>query len=300
MCVHLIVCVCVCVCAFNCVCVCGGGGGWGWVGGCMCVYVCVCVHLCVCMCMYVCVCVRICVCVCVCVFVCNSIISYSLCLFFQHEPCKKSNFRQTLLKLVYSKLILLISTCSFKSIFLYRSDYDFAKSQVIQVDDVNLEEDDPMKGLSVPFWTKFVAFVLIILLGGALLICSVLTKTTFTAITSRIVLNSSSRSDGFAASPTTESIKTSSVAFVQVVLILCTPQVFTTLRSFLAGVAGKSTTHFPWPNKLSLIVVSIVGVHPLLYIPIKELCKPIIIQKHLHYDFIIMYPIKVRENNVLQ
>ena len=157
-----------------------------------------------------------------------------------------------------------------------------------------------MKGLSVPFWTKFVAFVLIILLGGAVLICSVLTKTTFTAITSRIVLNSSSRSDGFAASPTTESIKTSSVAFVQVVLILCTPQVFTTLRSFLVGVAGKSTTHFPWPKASSLAVVSIVGVHPLQYIPIIESYKPIIIQKHLYYNFIIIYPINMQENNELQ
>ena len=134
-----------------------------------------------------------------------------------------------------------------------------SKSQKDQVEEFQrsdnqpVEDHDKQKGLHVPKWIKIVTFGLVILLGSAVAFCAVLAKTTFAAIASRMYANFSSHD---LVGDENEKLRRDSVAFVQLILILCFPQVFTAIRTFFCGIAGKSSKQYPWPQPSSLVVVS--------------------------------------------
>ena len=50
-------------------------------------------------------------------------------------------------------------------------------------------------------------------------------------------------------------VKRRSVAFIQLVLVLCVPQAVTILKTLFLGILGKTTKHFPWPTWRALIKV---------------------------------------------
>ena len=53
-----------------------------------------------------------------------------------------------------------------------------------------------------------------------------------------------------------KSLQENSITFIQLVVILMTPQLFTAVRMFFGGIIGKSSKTFPWPSTFAIIIVS--------------------------------------------
>ena len=99
--------------------------------------------------------------------------------------------------------------------------------------------------LTVLKWT----FSLILLV--LLVVSSVLSKTTFASIASTLAVNSS----GVVSGSNAQGDSKRSVAFVQLVLILITPQVLTILKALFLGILGKGNKRFPWPSRPAIVKV---------------------------------------------
>ena len=95
---------------------------------------------------------------------------------------------------------------------------------------------------------KWIALIII-----ALCVCvgAVLSKVTLVSITGRMFTLISSR-DGHM-----NTVPDQSVLFIQLTLILIIPEVVSFFRCLIWGVIGKTTNHFPWPNKSAFIGVSL-------------------------------------------
>ena len=99
--------------------------------------------------------------------------------------------------------------------------------------------------LTVLKWT----FTLILLF--LLVVSSVLSKTTFASIASTLAVNNS----GVVSGSNAQYESKRSIAFVQLVLILITPQVLTILKALFLGIIGKGNKRFPWPSRQAIVKV---------------------------------------------
>ena len=67
-----------------------------------------------------------------------------------------------------------------------------------------------------------------------------------------------------------KSLQENSITFIQLVVILMTPQLFTAVRMFFGGIIGKSSKTYPWPSTFAIIIVSnvciLLGIY--IYVPI--------------------------------
>lgn len=104
--------------------------------------------------------------------------------------------------------------------------------------------DQPTKLSCKVLFARYFFTALIFLL---VLVSTALSKVCFVSIAAQLNANSSvgSGAEG----------KRRSVAFVQLVLILCVPQAVTILKTLFLGILGKTTKHFPWPTWPALLKV---------------------------------------------
>ena len=109
--------------------------------------------------------------------------------------------------------------------------------------------DDNRSQYSLKYPAYVVIFNLIMFI--ALLSSAVFSKTAFVSIALRLRINSTYAG----ADSMSHNYKRQSVAFVQLVLILCVPQIATFIKCLLFG-ALKSRKGHPWPLLCSLIMVS--------------------------------------------
>ena len=106
------------------------------------------------------------------------------------------------------------------------------------------------KELKVPTYLKVLAAIIATFFMIAVFVCAVLSKTSFMAIASRMYLgNSTMHCDDH------ELVRRQSVAFVQLMIVLCVPQAFTALRTLFFGVL-KARDTFPWPSLMAFMLVS--------------------------------------------
>ena len=86
------------------------------------------------------------------------------------------------------------------------------------------------------------------------LVSTALSKVCFVSIAAQLNININSSVGNEAGE------KRRSVAFVQLVLVLCVPQAVTILKTLFLGVLGKTTKHFPWPTWPALLKVCSLSV----------------------------------------
>ena len=107
--------------------------------------------------------------------------------------------------------------------------------------------------IKISKFLKGVAHIIAIFFMLAVFIFAVLSKTAFVAIASRLYIgNDSTESD---CEYNSEPVRRRLVAFVQLMLALCVPQVITALRTLFLGVL-KAKENFPWPTVKAFIIVS--------------------------------------------
>lgn len=107
--------------------------------------------------------------------------------------------------------------------------------------------------LEVPTFLKVVAATIGIFLMISVFVFAVLSKTAFMAIAARLYIgNASAEGD---CQFNSEPVRQRSVAFVQLMLALCVPQVVTALRTLFFGVL-KAKENFPWPSGQAIMLVS--------------------------------------------
>lgn len=106
--------------------------------------------------------------------------------------------------------------------------------------------------LEISTFLKGVAHTIAICLMIAVFIFAVLSKTAFVAIASRLHIGNTTVGE---CQYNSEPVRRRSVAFVQLMLALCVPQVFTALRTLFFGVL-KANENFPWPTVKAFIIVS--------------------------------------------
>ena len=94
---------------------------------------------------------------------------------------------------------------------------------------------------------RFAQFFFMALIFLLVLVSTALSKVCFASIAAQLSNSSLVRSNG--------ADKRRSVAFVQLVLVLCVPQAVTILKTLFLGILGKTTKHFPWPTWRALIKV---------------------------------------------
>ena len=104
------------------------------------------------------------------------------------------------------------------------------------------------KDLESTLSLRIVTVAVIVFISGGLFTCAVLSKTAFVGIACH--LNHNSTSTG------SELLRSRSVAFVQLVIVLWFPQVVTVLKTLLFALCGKTKEAFPWPTWFSLLIVS--------------------------------------------
>lgn len=107
------------------------------------------------------------------------------------------------------------------------------------------------KELKVPTYLRVVAATIALFLMTAVFVCAVLSKTAFMAIAARLYVGNTTST----ICQNTELVRQQSVAFVQLMIVLCVPQAFTALRTLFFGVLKAQET-FPWPSVRSLALVS--------------------------------------------
>ena len=97
---------------------------------------------------------------------------------------------------------------------------------------------------------KFASFCFTFIVFLFVLVSAALSKVCFANIAAQLNANSSvgNGSDGG---------KRRSIAFVQLVLVLCVPQVVTILKTLFLGILGKTTKRFPWPTWKALLKVCV-------------------------------------------
>ena len=120
-----------------------------------------------------------------------------------------------------------------------------------QEDIQNHEQEEEFNTAATSCGQKLVKFIFTAVLFLLVLGASTLSKVCFAAIAGRL-----SKINLNANATITKATSEQSVAFVQIVLILCIPQIITILKTFFLGILGKTNKHFPWPNKKALIKVS--------------------------------------------
>ena len=101
-------------------------------------------------------------------------------------------------------------------------------------------------------------------LFGAVLVSAMFSKVCFAAIASKLFFTVSqevrnvtelSFSTAFGESDN-EVLRKDSITFVQLVIILMSPQAVTFIRMLFGGFIGKNSKFYPWPSKKALIAVS--------------------------------------------
>lgn len=107
--------------------------------------------------------------------------------------------------------------------------------------------------LEVPTFLKVVAAIIGIFLMTSVFVSAVLSKTAFMAIAARLYIGNTSTVED--CQPNSEPVRQRSVAFVQLMLALCVPQVVTALRTLFFGVL-RAKENFPWPSVQAIILVS--------------------------------------------
>ena len=113
-------------------------------------------------------------------------------------------------------------------------------------------ESATINNLEVPTILKVLAYTIAIFFGLAVFIFAVLSKTAFMAIASKLYIGNTSTKE---CHPNSEPVRQRSVAFVQLMLALCVPQVVTVLRTLFFGVL-KAKENFPWPSVQACALVS--------------------------------------------
>ena len=99
---------------------------------------------------------------------------------------------------------------------------------------------------------KFASFLFKLIVFLLVLVSAALSKVCFVNIAAQLNANSS-------VGQGSGGEKRRSVAFVQLVLVLCVPQAVTILKTLFLGILGKTTKHFPWPTKRALLKVCVLA-----------------------------------------
>lgn len=97
---------------------------------------------------------------------------------------------------------------------------------------------------------KFVSFCFTFTVFLFVLVSAALSKVCFVNIAAQLNANSSVGNGSGGA-------KRRSIAFVQLVLVLCVPQAFTILKTLFLGILGKTVKRFPWPTWKALLKVCV-------------------------------------------
>ena len=104
---------------------------------------------------------------------------------------------------------------------------------------------------SKPIYLHIIKWTALIIIALCVCVGAVLSKVTLVSITGRMFTLISS-SDGHM-----DTVPDQSVLFIQLTLILIIPEVVSFFRCLIWGVIGKTTEHFPWPNRSAFIGVSL-------------------------------------------
>ena len=125
---------------------------------------------------------------------------------------------------------------------------DTLDRRVSRIDSI-IPDEEPDRCAVLSKW--IVSFVMF----SAILVLATFSKVCFVAIASKyndsLVVPQSNET----ASPM-KSLQENSITFIQLVVILMTPQLFTAIRMFFGGIVGKSSKTYPWPSTVAMIVVS--------------------------------------------
>ena len=125
---------------------------------------------------------------------------------------------------------------------------DTLRRRVSRHDSIILDEEPDRCAVLSKWIVSFVMF-------SAILVLATFSKVCFVAIASKyndsLVVPQSNET----ASPM-KSLQENSITFIQLVVILMTPQLFTAIRMFFGGIVGKSSKTYPWPSTAAMIVVS--------------------------------------------
>lgn len=95
---------------------------------------------------------------------------------------------------------------------------------------------------------KFASYCFTFIVFLLVLVSASLSKVCFANIAAQLNANSSvgNGPDGK---------KRRSIAFVQLVLVLCVPQAVTIVKTLFLGILGKTTQRFPWPTRRAMLKV---------------------------------------------
>ena len=118
---------------------------------------------------------------------------------------------------------------------------------LIQIGEQREQLDEQPK---LSYKAKFASFLFKLIVFLLVLVSAALSKVCFVNIAAQLNANSS-------VGQGSGREKRRSVAFVQLVLVLCVPQAVTILKTLFLGILGKTTKHFPWPSKPALLKVCV-------------------------------------------
>ena len=125
---------------------------------------------------------------------------------------------------------------------------DTLRRRVSRQDSIILDEEPDRCAVMSKRIVSFVMF-------SAILVLATFSKVCFVAIASKyndsLVVPQSNET----ASPM-KTLQDNSITFIQLVVILMTPQLFTAIRMFFGGIVGKSSKTYPWPSTGAMIFVS--------------------------------------------
>ena len=97
--------------------------------------------------------------------------------------------------------------------------------------------------------------VFVVVLFSAILATTTMSKVTFVAIASKLYENTGIAN--VTNSTTEDDRNLTSITFVQLVILLMTPQLVTVIRMFFSGIVGKGQKNYPWPSLRSMFAVSV-------------------------------------------
>ena len=127
---------------------------------------------------------------------------------------------------------------------------DTLRSEVSQFD-TNLPREKYNKS-----FLKLSKVVFVVVLFSAVLAAVTMSKVTFVAIASKLYENTGIAN--VTNSTTEEEKNLTSITFVQLVILLMTPQLVTVIRMFFSGIVGKGQKNYPWPSLRSMFAVGMM------------------------------------------
>ena len=127
---------------------------------------------------------------------------------------------------------------------------DTLRSEVSQFD-TNLPREKYNKS-----FLKLSKVVFVVVLFSAVLAAVTMSKVTFVAIASKLYENTGIAN--VTNSTTEEEKNLTSITFVQLVILLMTPQLVTVIRMFFSGIVGKGQKNYPWPSLRSMFAVGLM------------------------------------------